>query len=74
MDYDINALPRYLRKDLLALQEAIATPNQQLILDCLQCELLGSINAARTGHEISDELADYLIYEYIYERDCTIQY
>lgn len=44
-------------------------PNQQLVLDCLQCELLGSINAARTGHEISDELADYLVYEYVYERE-----
>ena len=47
MEYDINALPGYLRKDLLALQKAIGEPEQQLILDCLQCELLGSINAAR---------------------------
>lgn len=67
MEYDINALPSYLRKDLLALQDALNDPAQATVLDCLQCELLGSINATAIGHTISEELANYLVHTYIYK-------
>lgn len=56
-------LPQYLRHDLDALEEGYATGST--LLDCLWCEVYGSINSAEVDQEISHEQAEYLRVKYL---------
>lgn len=52
-------LPRYLQQDLDAFKEGLETNSS--LLDCLWCELYGSINIAQINDgAITPEHADYL--------------
>jgi hypothetical protein len=57
------SLPEYLQQDILAL-EAGEKSNSSL-LDCLYCEVQGSINVAFYDHAITWEEANYLRKEYL---------
>jgi len=57
------SLPGYLKKDIIALAEGYE--NGSPVLDCLYCEVQGSINAAFHGNEITEEQADYLRKKYL---------
>lgn len=53
-----SGLPEYLQNDIYALSEGIE--NNSTMLDCLICEVEGSINAAYWDNEITKEQYDYL--------------
>jgi len=57
------SLPPYLKNDILALLEG--EMNNSLLLDCLYCEVQGSINAALYGKAITEEDAVYLRRKYL---------
>lgn len=57
------SLPGYLRKDILALEEGIK--NHSDLLDCLYCEVQGSINSAFYDNEITKEQAVFLRKKYL---------
>lgn len=56
-------LPKYLKNDITALEEGIK--NKVSVLDCLYCEVQGSINSAYYDNEITEEEADYLREKYL---------
>ena len=59
-----QGLPEYLQQDLEAYKEALE--HGSTLLDCLWCELYGSINAAEiTDGVISHEHAEYLRNKYL---------
>lgn len=58
-------LPGYLQHDLDAYKEGLQ--NHSSLLDCLWCELYGSINAAQIDDgAITPEHADYLRKKFLY--------
>jgi hypothetical protein len=58
-----GALPPYLKKDIVALEEG--RKNDSLLLDCLYCEVQGSINSAFYDNEITKEQAVFLRKKYL---------
>lgn len=58
-----KTLPEYLRQDIAALVEGRET--KSTFLDCLYCEVQGSINSAYYSHEITWEEADHLRRKYL---------
>lgn len=63
MYLDERTLPIYLQKDIKALVEG--ERNNSSLLDCLWCEVYGSINSAQHDREISIEVANYLREKYL---------
>jgi len=57
-----TGLPKYLKNDIIALEEGIA--NNSHLLDCLYNEVQGSINSAYYDNEITKNQADYLWRKY----------
>jgi len=57
------SLPKYLKDDIAALVEGYKSDSP--VLDCLYCEVQGSINSAYYGNEITEEQADYLRKKYL---------
>lgn len=57
-------LPRYLQADITALIEG--EKNNSTLLDCLWCEVYGSINSAEVDELITPEQAAYLRTKYLY--------
>ena len=55
---DIEILPKYLKKDIIAWEEGLK--NKSDLLDCLYCELQASINIAYYDNVITENQADYL--------------
>jgi hypothetical protein len=53
-----RTLPTFLRDDIIAFEEGIK--NNSTLLDCLYCEVQGSINAAFYGNQITQAEADFL--------------
>lgn len=64
MILDERTLPKFLQKDLQALQKALDEEDYRLI-DCLWSEVYGSINSAYYGNEINKDIADYLRKKYL---------
>ena len=58
-----KSLPIYIQKDIEAFELGIKT--NSTVLDCLYEELRASINSAKHGYEISQEMVDHLWNEYI---------
>lgn len=56
-------LPPYLKKDIVALEEG--RRNNASLLDCLYCEVQGSINAAFHDREITEKQAVFLRKKYL---------
>lgn len=56
-------LPRFLVNDMIALSEGYK--NHSPALDCLYCEVQGSINSAYHNNEITEEQADFLRLKYL---------
>lgn len=56
-------LPVYLKKDIEALVEGYE--NHSTLLDCLYCEVQGSINSAFWDNEITADEASYLRKKYL---------
>lgn len=56
-------LPAYLKNDIFALQEG--RKNKSTLLDCLYCEVQGSINSAFYSNEITKKEAAYLREKYL---------
>lgn len=56
-------LPKYVKKDIIALEEGIK--NNSPLLDCLYCELQGSINSAFYDNEITKDQAVFLRSKYL---------
>jgi len=56
-------LPRYLKNDIVALEEGIK--NNSTLLDCLYDEVQGSINSAYYDNQITENQADYLRGKYL---------
>ena len=52
------SLPQYIKKEAIALEEGRKSGSP--FLDCLYCELQGSVNSAFYSGEISEEQAVYL--------------
>ena len=59
-----KCLPKYLEEDIERLKEGVK--NNSSLLDCLICEVQGSINSAYVDGEITEEQCDYLYKKYIY--------
>ena len=59
-----KCLPKYLEEDIERLKEGIK--NNSSLLNCLICEVQGSINSAYVDGEITEEQCDYLYKKYIY--------
>jgi len=57
------SLPKYLKDDIAALVEGYKSDSP--VLDCLYCEVQGSINSAYYGNEITEGQADYLRKKYL---------
>ena len=53
-----RSLPEFLRNDIIALKEGYK--NNSSLLDCLYCEVQGSINAAFYSNQITQAEADFL--------------
>ena len=51
-------LPEYLKQDIISLEEGRI--NDSALLDCLYCEVQGSINLAFYNHEITEAEASFL--------------
>jgi hypothetical protein len=64
----VKSLPEFIRKDLLAFEKCL-NENDELHFDIYWTALSTSINSARHGYDISDEVADYLWYKYIYDKE-----
>ncbi len=62
-DSSIKFLPIYLKKDIAALEERLKTKSH--LLDCLFCEVQGSINSAFYGNEITREQVSFLRSKYL---------
>ena len=62
LDFD-KYLPAYIQKDIVALIEGVK--NNVTYVDCLWCELYGSINSAYYDNEISYEDAATLRLHYL---------
>lgn len=58
-----SALPLYLKNDIFALQEG--RKNNSPLLDCLYCEVQGSINSALYSNEITKKEANFLREKYL---------
>ena len=56
-------LPAYLINDILALEEGCKSNSP--LLDCLYCEVQGSINVAFYNHEITEQEAAFLRKKYL---------
>jgi hypothetical protein len=56
-------LPTYLKNDILALEEG--RKNNSALLDCLYCEVQGSINSAFYNNEITETEANFLRGKYL---------
>lgn len=56
-------LPAYLKKDIISLEEG--RKNNSTLLDCLHCELQGSINSAFYNNEITENEANFLREKYL---------
>ena len=56
-------LPAYLKNDIVALEEG--RKNNSTLLDCLYCEVQGSINSAYYSHEITEDEAKFLRKKYL---------
>jgi len=56
-------LPPYLKQDILALEEG--RKNNSTLLDCLYCEVQGSINSAFYNREITKSEAAFLRKKYL---------
>lgn len=52
-----RSLPEYLKDDIMALTEGYRTNSS--LLDCLYCEVQGSINSALYSDEITEEQAAF---------------
>lgn len=66
MDYEEifeKCLPRFLQDDIDALVEG--RKNNSSLLDCLYCEVQGSINSALYGNYITEKEAQYLREKYL---------
>ena len=61
------ALPRYLKNDIDALVEGRKTDST--LLDCLYCEVQGSINSAFYDNEITKEQYTHLRQKYLWLED-----
>ena len=61
------ALPGYLKNDIIALEEG--RKNGSTLLDCLYCEVQGSINSAFYDREITKEQFVYLRKKYLWMED-----
>lgn len=59
-----KTLPMYVQKDIKALLDGLKDETCTH-LDCLWCELSGSINSALNGFEITAEQAKYLRIKYL---------
>lgn len=59
-----KCLPKYLEEDIERLKEGVK--NNSSLLDCLICEVQGSINSAYVDGKITEEQCDYLYKKYIY--------
>ena len=59
----MEILPEFLKNDILALEEG--RKNKSTLLDCLWCEVYGSINSAFYGHAITENEADFLRKKYL---------
>ena len=57
------SLPFYLKNDILALEEG--RKNNSTLLDCLYCEVQGSINSAFYNREITEKEAKFLREKYL---------
>jgi hypothetical protein len=64
----VKSLPGFIRKDLLAFEKCL-DENNELHFDMYWTALSTSINSARHGYDISNEIADYLWYKYIYDKE-----
>jgi len=58
------SLPNYLKKDIVALEEG--RKSNSSVLDCLYCEVQGSINSAYYDNEITKEQAALLRKKYLF--------
>lgn len=56
-------LPKYLKNDIEALKKG--EENNSSLLDCLYCEVQGSINSAFYDNEITEEQANFLRKKYL---------
>jgi len=56
-------LPLYLKKDILFLEKG--RKNNSTLLDCLYCEVQGSINSAFYNNEITEAEANFLRKKYL---------
>lgn len=56
-------LPSYLKEDIDAFKKGMA--EKSTLLDCLYCEVQGSINLAFYGHQITKKEADLLRKKYL---------
>ena len=61
----LKTLPPYLQKDINNLLKEINNKDSKII-DCLLCEVYGSINSALYSNEITKEEADYLRNRYYF--------
>lgn len=57
------SLPKYLKDDIDALMKGYE--NNSTLIDCLYCEVQGSINSALYANEISEEQAVFLRKKYL---------
>lgn len=57
-------MPNYLKKDIVALEEGRKINSS--VLDCLYCEVQGSINSAYYDNEITKEQAAFLRKKYLF--------
>jgi len=57
------SLPKYLKDDIDDLMKGYE--NNSTLLDCLYCEVQGSINSALYGNEITEEQAVFLREKYL---------
>ena len=56
-------LPTFLKNDIIALEEGIE--NNSTLLDCLYCEVQGSINSAFYSRSLTEKEADFLRKKYL---------
>jgi len=58
-----KTLPTFLKNDILALEKGYK--DNSTLLDCLYCEVQGSINSAFYGRQISEDEAWFLREKYL---------
>ena len=64
-EHFFKTLPPYLQNDINNLLKELKKENRTII-DCLLCEVYGSINSALYSNEITKEEADYLRDKYYF--------